>query len=489
MFEYRSRLIIISSWFVLSACNGSDEPDEDVAPVAEGELCNPAFDAEAPAGNPCADGLACDPVSGREDFVCGVPLQIRGDVVDAVTKVTLADALVGGLDRTGAPLGQLAVSDAAGRYVLTVSAPRTPEGEIADEAQYTLQGFAVDYQPFPSGIRVALPISAADAVRDDVDGVWVIENPGTDVGLIALPPAQRGGVTITGTVVADAPGGALIVAEGAAPASYGVSDSTGAYTLFNVHAGAVTVVGYRRGLELTPRAVSVGDVAIVDVDLTATVEGVDALAAVQGTASLVNPGDGDATSVVLVPVSVFNDNLLRGPVPFGLRAPDPGLDPDVNGAFTIFGVPAGTYKVLAGFENDFLVRDPDTSIGGTDLQEITVESGRDQTIAEGFKITGALGVVSPGAEVPEVVNGTPTFVFEDDSSEKGYIVRVFDVFGEVVWEKLDVPPVKGSKTVEVPYEGPALTPGFYYQFRAISLKDPATAISATEDLRGVFIAG
>jgi hypothetical protein len=149
--------------------------------------------------------------------------------------------------------------------------------------------------------------------------------------------------------------------------------------------------------------------------------------------------------VVLVPVSVFNDNLLRGPVPFGLRAPDPGLDPDVSGAFTIFGVPAGTYKVLAAFENDFLVRDPDTSIGGTELQEITVESGRDQTIAEGFKITGALDVVGPGAEVPEVVSGTPTFVFADDSSEDGYIVRVFDVFGEVMWEKLDVPRGEGRQ--------------------------------------------
>lgn len=52
-----------------------------------------------------------------------------------------------------------------------------------------------------------------------------------------------------------------------------------------------------------------------------------------------------------------------------------------------------------------------------------------------------------------------------------------------------MPGVSGSKTVEVPYEGPALTPGFYYQFRAISLKDPDTAISQTEDLRGVFIAG
>jgi hypothetical protein len=480
--------VLVASLLSLSACQREPDPNEEHGPVAEGEVCNPAFDEAAPDGNPCADGLVCDPVIDAETSVCGVPLEIHGVVLDTITKATLADALVVGLDRTGAPLGQIAVSDATGHYVLVVSAPRTPEGEIANEAQYTLMGFAVDYQPFPSGIRVALPISAADAVRDDEAGTWIIENPGTDVGLIALPADQRGGVTITGHVVADAPNGALVVAEGATPASYGVSDATGAYTLFNVHAGAVTVVGYRRGLEVAPAAVAVGDAPLVDVDLTATLEGVDAMATVSGQASLVNPGNGDATSVVLIPVSVFNDALLRGPVPFGLRAPDPGLDPDVNGAFSIRGVPAGTYKVLAAFENDFLVRDPDTSIGGTELLEITVASTADQTIAEGFKITGSLDVVGPGAEVPEVVSGTPTFVWADDSSEDNYVVQVFDVFGEKIWEKLDVPRVTGDKNVEVQYEGPALAPGYYYQFRAISIKD-GVPISQTEDLRGVFIAG
>lgn len=475
---------------VLLACQ-RPPPADDETPGVKGDDCNPAYDPddEASEGRPCEDGLLCDPVAGTEDFVCGAPVEIRGQVVDAITEVPLAGALVNGLDRTGAPLGEIAVSDAMGYFVLGVSAPRDVDGEISDEAQYTLQGFAVDYQPFPSGIRVALPIDADEAVFDDTKKVWFIENPGTTVGLIQLPQAQRGGVTITGHVLGVEPGGALVVAEGATPASYGVSDATGAYTLFNVHDGGVTVVGYRRGLELEPKAVTVAGAPLADVDLAVVAEGVDNLASVSGQASLVNPGDGDATSVVLVPISVFNGNLLRGPVPFGLRAPDPGLDPDVNGAFTIRGVPAGTYKVLAAFENDFLVRDPDTSIGGTTLQEITVAAGADQTIDEGFKITGALGVVSPGAETPEVVTGTPTFVFEDDSSEKGYIVRVFDVFGELVWENAEVPEVSGAKNVEVVYEGPALTPGFYYQFRAISLKDPDTAISATEELRGVFIAG
>jgi hypothetical protein len=474
---------------VLLACQ-RPPPDGEAEPGVKGENCNPSYDPnEDPDGRPCEDGLVCDPVASSEDFVCGAPLEIRGFVVDAIIEVPLTGALVNGLDRTGAPLGEIAVSDAAGAYVLGVSAPRGPDGEIAAEAQYTLQGFAVDYQPFPSGIRVALPIDADEAVFDEVNGVWFIENPGTTVGLIQLPQAQRGGVTITGHVLGNEPGGALVVAEGATPASYGVSDATGAYTLFNVHDGGVSVVGYRRGLELEPHTVTVAGAPLTDVDLTAVAEGVDQLAAISGQASLVNPGDGDATSVVLVPVSVFNDTLLRGPVPFGLRAPDPGLDPDVNGAFTIRGVPAGTYKVLAAFENDFLVRDPDTTIGGTALQEITVARGQNQEIDESFKITGALAVMSPGAEQPEVVTGTPTFAFEDDSSEKYYIVRVFDVFGEMIWENADVPSVSGGDRVEVVYEGPALTPGFYYQFRAISMKDDGAAISQTEDLRGVFIAG
>lgn len=76
-------------------------------------------------------------------------------------------------------------------------------------------------------------------------------------------------------------------------------------------------------------------------------------------------------------------------------------------------MPAGTYKVLAAF-NDFLVRDPDLSIGGTSLQELTVTAGQN-TSPESFRITGALAVVSPGRDGPEAVDGMPVFVFENDS--------------------------------------------------------------------------
>ena len=466
--------------------------DVDVADAGvKGQDCNPGYDPkEDPMGRPCADEFACEPVAGADVYVCAAPLRIRGSVVDAVTLAPLPDALVNGLDRTGAPLGEIAVSDAAGHYELLVSAPRTVDGELVPDADYTLQGFAADYQPFPSGIRVALPISADDATYDDALGSFVIENPSTTVGLVGLPMAERGGVTISGHVLGVDPGGTLVVAEGQTPASYGVSDRTGAYTVFNVRDGAATLHGYRRGLEVVPRAVTVAAADLTEIDLDVAAEG-EGLARVSGSVNIVNAPGGSATSVVLVPVSVFNTNLLRGPVPFGLRAPDPGVAPDIGGSFAIAGVPAGTYKVLAAFENDGLVRDPDLTIGGTALQEITIEAGRDTALAESFKVTGALAVTGPGAEAPEIVDGTPTFVFEDDSSEDYYIVRVFDVFGALVWEDAMVPGVSGGETVAVKYGGSPLSPGMYYQFRATSARDKGggTAISQTEDLRGVFIAG
>lgn len=486
------RIFLTSVLFLTAGPLACTDKNVDVTePSVKGEACDSTLGPEGVEVQPCAEGLACDPLDQDGGYVCGEPLQIHGMVIDLQTQAPIPGALVNGLDRTGAPLGVVAVTDEVGHYELQVSAPRTPDGELSDAVSYTLQAFARDYQPFPAGIRVALPINAATAVYDDVLKAHVIESPLTTVGLALLPPAQQGGVTITGTVGGVVPGGTLVVAEGVSGdkvAPYGVADRAGAYTVFNVKSGSATIHGYRRGLELEPASVTVGAEDLAKVDLAALAEG-DGLGAVDGSVQIVNAPGGSTTSVVLVPVSVFNTTIERGPVPFGLRAPDPGIDPNVSGSFAIAGVPAGTYKVLAAFENDILVRDPDMTIGGTNLQEVTVAAGQAVTVPEGFKITEALGVVGPGADEPSAVGPTPTFEFDDDSSEDYYIVRVFDVFGELHWENTMVPGVSGSATVQVPYDGPALTPGLYYQFRALSMRDKGggTAISITEDLRGVFL--
>jgi hypothetical protein len=279
--------------------------------------------------------------------------------------------------------------------------------------------------------------------------------------------------------VADDPMGTLVVAGGASHLGGGVSgvaDRDGTYTVFNVPAGTPGVHAYKVGVRFAPSTATVTAGATTEhVDLKAT--GV-AKAVVTGKISLVNPGGGSVTSVILAVDETFNDDAARGEAPPGLRAGD------VSSDFRIEGVPDGSYVVLAAFENDALVRDPDQSIGGTAIARISV-SGADVAISDAFKVTGALDVSSPDKEAS--VSGTPTFVWADDSGEDHYEVRLFDAFGNMVWEDKAVPGVSGSRSVSESYGGPALTPGLLYQFRATSIKRGGTAISTTEDLRGTFL--
>jgi hypothetical protein len=260
------------------------------------------------------------------------------------------------------------------------------------------------------------------------------------------------------------------------------SDTDGAYEIFNLPAGTYTVSGYAAGVQLTPAMGTVtAGMRTTGIDLVANQK---ALNTVSGTLEIVNPMMGDDTTVVLVLEATFNDLLKRGEVPPGLRAPQAG-GARISKDWSIPNVPDGRYVTLAAFENDFLVRDPDTNIGGTQINHIMVP-GTPMPLP-GFKITGALATISPGAnDVPDSVPGIPTFKWQDDSSEDKYTLDLFDQHGNQVWGPIDVPSVSGSSEVSMVYAGPALTPGTYYQFRATSWKR-GVPLSQTEDLKGVFI--
>lgn len=474
-----------------AACNERDvdasgDTDGD-APAAAGDECV----QEGEEGPLCGEGLACEPSDDTRR--CATPIEIQGIVFGALNEQPIEGARVAVLDDTGAPVGNVSISDADGRYALSVSAPRDEDGLIHGAVSWTLFASAADHQPFPAGLRPAIPISGLDAITqstqdgDDAEHeLLIIENASTDVALLRLPAGQDGGRTVSGVVGGDAPGGTLVVAEGSANASYTIADGAGEYVLFNVPAGSHTITGYRANLDVSPTDID-GDTDVEGADL---LEADEALALVSGSVNIVNAPGGSTTSVVLIPVTVYNEGLERGPVPRGLRAPQPPQGTTISGSFEIDGVPPGRYKVLAALENDDLVRDPDASIAGTAIVEIDVERD-DISLDTSFKVTEHLEVISPGATSPEFVDAAPTFVFADDSSEDRYEVLVFDAFGEQVWEVLDVPGVSGSDTVEVPYDGPTLTSGMYYQFRATSIRETpntTTAISRTEDLRGVFVA-
>jgi hypothetical protein len=427
----------------------------------------------------CAAGQVCEQVTGGQG-ACFAPIEVRGRILDAADASPIADARVIALDVNGAAVSNVVLSAADGTYSLPVPAERSAMGAPVSTS-VTLRVDAAGYQTFPTAPRTALPIDLASAVQQGED--QVVMSTATDVALIAVSGGS--GITLSGNVVADEPGGVLVVAEqGGHAVASGVSDVQGAFALFDVPAGMTHVAGYRSGLAVTPLDVTAVAPGTDGLMLVGTTNG---LGTVTGSVNLVNAPGASTTTVILVVESTFVETAARGEAPAGLRAAG------VTNAFTISDVPPGAYVVLAAFENDGLVRDPDMAIAGTAIQHITVPaSGGTIALSQSFKVTGALDVVSPGADGVEVVtSATPIFSWADDSSEDGYEVRVFDAFGNMVWEDTAVPSHSGSGAVTATYAGSALVAGMLYQFRATSWRTGHTGtartyISATEDLRGVF---
>jgi hypothetical protein len=436
---------------LVTACGDDDPPDDSNA------------ECSTTTGEGCEGGAVCEEVEG-EKARCFAPLTVSGRVFDLSNDAGIEGARVVARDANGAARSSVAITDAEGHYALRVPAKRSSGGAVAAQS-VTLRADAAGFLTFPLAPRVALPVELAEATGDPPE----ITSALTDVGLIPLPDAARG--TLSGRVLADSPGGTLVVAGSAT----GVADSDGDYAVFNVPAGAATVEGYLTGVNLAPRDVTVvADEEESGVDLAVVS---DATATVSGTVQIVNAPGGSETSVILVVESTFVETMARGEAPPGFRAAD------VSGAWSIEGVPDGRYVALAAFENDGLVRDPDTSIGGTEIVHFDV-NGADVSL-EGFKVTGALAVVTPGATEPEVVSGAFDLSWEDDSSEDTYDLTVFDALGALTWQQSGIVGPNGNNPVVVPYAGPALAPGMFYQFRAVSIKD-GVPISATEDLKGVF---
>ena len=130
------------------------------------------------------------------------------------------------------------------------------------------------------------------------------------------------------------------------------------------------------------------------------------------------------------------------------------------------------------------MRDPDTCIAGTAIVHQEFTSGQTIALSQGMKITGALDVISPGATGPEAVtSATPTFTWQDDSSEDNYHVTVVDSLGTEIWNT-DIPGTSGTNP-SVVYAGPALQQRTYYQFHAVSSKNHCE-LAQTEDLKGIF---
>ncbi|MBN1208736.1 MAG: carboxypeptidase regulatory-like domain-containing protein [Myxococcaceae bacterium] len=434
----------------------------------------------------CSEERVCERVSGQEQARCFAPLQLQGKVFDLSSGAAVANAELTALDINGAPVTGVAVSGADGRYSLRIPTERSDDKGTPVGARLTLRAGAQDYQPFPAGLRVALPIDTAAAASAGEEEPWVFSSAQTDVGLIAVEDGARGRPAVSGTVEVAQGQSALVVIEGNGRVYSAVADTSGQWKVFNVEPdGGYQAQAYVKGANYTPADVTV-QAGVQKTGVAIRKAGASS-ATLSGDINLVAGANGAGTSVVMVVESTFNEALVRGEVPPGLRAPEPGIAPNITGAFSITGVPDGKYVVLAAFENDGNVRDPDPNISGTQIARITVANGT-PSASPSFKVTGAIQMVGPGAgESSEEVVGTPKFTWKPYSSAKLYELRVFDVQGNKVWENTSISDVKNAEgNIEVSYAGSALTPGVIHQWRATAKGQAGNPISVTEELRGLF---
>lgn len=456
-----TKLSFVLAIVVVTGCGGDDGP------------CDPV------AKSGCDDGKVCETVAESDTPQCFAPVELRGRVLDLGKGTGIAGARVVAVDVNGGAASGVAISGSDGTYALQVPAQRSAEG-TPGAFPVTLRADAAGYQSFPGTIRQPLPIDVGTAVS--MSGSYVVQSSLTDLGLLA----RSGGTgSIHGHIeVADDHPGVLVVAETGGKGTSVIAALDGDYKIFNLDAGHYTVTAYARGHVYSSAEVDVAGDVKADLSLTS-----DAPGSLSGLVSIVNGGTGTMTSVVLFVESTFDTLTGRGAPPPGIRAPSTGA-PNVSGAFTIDGVPPGRYVVVAAFENDDLVRDPDHCINGTADVHAQVAAGQTTAIGTSFKVTGALDVLAPGAMQAEAVTSAPTLKWVDDSSEEHYVVDVFDAYGQRVWNTT-INGVSGG-TPMINYGGPMVS-GMYYQFRVTSTRTQGSGptamtceISRTEDLRGVF---
>lgn len=439
------------------------------------------------ATDPCEGDYTCEQITDQGNrTACVTKVYLKGKVFDLATDAAISDALVMAQNTKDGVATDVVRTATDGSWSLEIRVTRNSHGDPATGDIYTLYASAHVHISYPSLMRPALPVTLTQFDPETADlpsSAWEFSSKLTDIGLLPVKDEEKGRAAIAGSL-SEKIGGALIVAECATPpCPYNYTDNRGVFVIFNLAPGNYELAAYKKGLYVEKKAVEVGAADMKDIKLTLKDF---AGGTVTGSVNIVNAPGGSKTSVVLIPESTFHETLVTGVVAPGLRAPEPPTATNITGGFSITGIPEGKYVVLAAYENDGLVRDPDPNIAGTQIVHFEITTAATTKTLDSFKITEALAIVSPGADAPEAVTGTPTFIWADDSSEDAYNLKVYNIYGDLIWEK-DIAGVSGGEHVEIPYEGPALDPGMYYQWKAVSSKKGGP-ISTTEDLRGVFYA-
>ena len=440
----------------------------------------------------CADGLVCEPVAGAEPS-CFPATVATGRVFNAETDAAIEGARVVLVDaNTNAAASNVALTDAAGKFSVRLDLPRSTDSAADVKSRtVTLRVAAKGYQDFPSPIRQAIPLTVTRAEDKDA-----LPNNSRDVALLPLKGAAASNTgSISGRVLDGETGigGVLVVAESTAGAFSGLSDAAGNFAVLNLPAATFSLKGYIGGSAFKPVDNLVLGAGEAQADVRLERDANIGLSKLTGGIQIVNGQTSTTETLIVLALASTRE------VPAGLSAMT------ASSRFEIAGIPPGTYDILASYNNDDLVIDPDPSQLPRPIRvNLPTDAPGGSLDVGSFKITGDVRVVSPGAATPgqteaPVATAGLTFRWDDDSGEDFYGIEVFDAFGARLWgsepSKTVEPTVKAAKnTTSLPYAGPALIPGGTYQWRITSYKcnvsqNPCTdldPISSSENLRGIF---
>jgi hypothetical protein len=310
-----------------------------------------------------------------------------------------------------------------------------------------------------------------------------------DISLEPLDPAVTATLgTVTGKVAIDGAGvaDAVVFANSGSTWLTATTDADGNYIIYNVPAGSVFLNAYSVGYNFQPETVTVVSGASTpnaDMASTGVADGV-----ITGTVTFLAAENGVVDVTLLHPAT---------------RIVIPGMsvmiDPDTR-AYSLTGVPDGTYEIVASLKTDGYVLDPDYIVkNGVPVVSVVSDSQ-----VKDFAVTDTFLITAP-AKMETVPLDNAAFAWQAyPGVTEGYALEVVDESGNVIWGGFDesdlprffVAPARLSATFDE--DGSAIAPleeGRIYQVRIYAMKsdnrDPRgfILISMTEDLEGLFVAG
>lgn len=373
---------------------------------------------------------------------------------------------------------QRTVSDALGRYLFR-----------ADPGNYYLGVSAMGRIPAPAPGGRYTPFRLDSLATYTRNFALRKDTTGIPVGALA------GRIEVTGlTDLA----GILVVALASDSSSYTATTGPDGVFVFNnlPAAEGYTLVGYRSGLA--------GDTLAVQATVT---QGVVAQAPTLRMS--VDPGRALQGQVqFLAATNISADITLVDP---NSRLAIPGLRTFNQGAtnYRLEGIPPGNYIAWGSYLNDGYVMDPD-HIRKFGLPEVTFLASDTLKVVD-FAFTRAIEIIRP-TNPPDtlypapVLSLQPWFVWKHEASAQEVIIEVYDSKGECIWGGWDsagtirhaqiLARPGGLDSVQYDFDGSAkvsLSRTDTYSWKVYADGDRAPGIqkliSATEDLRGLFMPG